>query len=93
VPTLLNRLYIVSNSNTSTHRFLVTLSERFLGTRFGVVRSTSLSAEPSWAPTDGSKWEERDFEGELKKLEAEAEDRLDKKIAEMMSNIESVGTK
>lgn len=55
------------------------------------VRSTSLSAE--WAPKEGAKWEEKDYEGQLKKLEKEAEDRLDKKISEMMGKIEATGSK
>jgi hypothetical protein len=33
------------------------------------------------------------FEAEIKKLEKEAEDRLDAKIAEMKSKIESTGSK
>jgi hypothetical protein len=55
------------------------------------VRPTSLQAE--WSPKDGSKWEEKNYEVELKKLEQEAEERLDAKIAEMMSKIETTGTK
>ncbi|CAB9516642.1 expressed unknown protein [Seminavis robusta] len=54
---------------------------------FGV--STSLSAE--WKPADG-KWEETDFESELKKLEKEAEERLDSKISDMMSKVETTGS-
>lgn len=50
-----------------------------------------LAAEPKWAPPTDAKWEEKDFEGELKKLEKEAEERLDAKVAEMMSNIEATG--
>lgn len=53
---------------------------------FGV--ASQLNAE--WVPAEG-KWEEKDFEGQLKKLEKEAEDRLDDKIAEMKASIESVG--
>lgn len=53
---------------------------------FGVV--SQLKAE--WAPKEG-KWEEKDYEGQMKKLEAEAEERLDEKISEMMRNIENVG--
>ena len=53
---------------------------------FGVV--SQLKAE--WAPKEG-KWEEKDYEGQLKKLETEAEERLDDKIADMMRNIENVG--
>ena len=54
------------------------------------VSTTSLSAE--WAPADGGKWEEKDFESDLKKLEKEAEERLDAKISEMMSKVESTGS-
>ena len=52
--------------------------------------STSLSAE--WKPSDG-KWEEKDFEGDLAKLEKEAEERLDAKISELMSKVETTGGK
>ena len=55
---------------------------------FGV-RSSALSAE--WEPTDGSKWVENDFETDIKKLEKEAEERLESKIEELKSNIETVG--
>jgi len=55
---------------------------------FGV-RATALSAE--WQPSDGMKWEEKDFEQEIKKLEKEAESRLDAKIKELEANIEKVG--
>ena len=51
--------------------------------------STSLSAE--WSPPESAKWEEKDFESDLKKLEKEAEERLDAKISEMMSKVESTG--
>lgn len=44
-----------------------------------------------WAPPADAKWEEKDYESELKKLEAEAEERLDAKVAEMMSKIETTG--
>lgn len=47
-----------------------------------------MSAE--WKPADG-KWEEKDFEGEIKKLEKEAEERLDAKIKELMSKVETTG--
>lgn len=52
--------------------------------------SVVLSAEaPAWAaPAD---WSEKDFEAEIKKLEADAEKRLDAKIAELMGNIEQAG--
>lgn len=51
---------------------------------------SQLNAEAKWAPKDG-KWEETDFESQIKKLEREAEDRLDEKVSEMMKNVESVG--
>lgn len=37
-------------------------------------------------------WKENDFEGDLAKLQKEAEERLDDKIAELMSNVEKTGT-
>jgi hypothetical protein len=52
-------------------------------------RSVALFAA-DWVPKDG-KWDEKDYETELKKLEQEAEDRLDAKIAEMMTKIETTG--
>lgn len=55
------------------------------------VTQTALQAE--WAPPEGTKWEEKDFEAQIKKLEAEAEERLDTKIAQMMGNVEKVGAK
>eukprot|EP00554_Chaetoceros_debilis_P007303 CAMPEP_0194076680 /NCGR_PEP_ID=MMETSP0149-20130528/3449_1 /TAXON_ID=122233 /ORGANISM="Chaetoceros debilis, Strain MM31A-1" /LENGTH=78 /DNA_ID=CAMNT_0038757501 /DNA_START=75 /DNA_END=311 /DNA_ORIENTATION=- len=54
---------------------------------FGV--RTALSAE--WMPAEGDSWKETDFEGDLKKLEKEAEERLASKIAELEGNIQSVG--
>lgn len=66
----------------------VTVSATFLleNRTFGVV--SQLKAE--WAPKEG-KWEDKDFEGQIKKLEVEAEERLNEKIADMMRNIEAVG--
>mmetsp|Transcript_21909 Transcript_21909/g.60921 ORF Transcript_21909/g.60921 Transcript_21909/m.60921 type:complete len:82 (+) Transcript_21909:82-327(+) len=52
---------------------------------------SALAAEPEWAPPSGEKWEEKNYETEIQKLEAEAEERLDAKIAEMMSKVETVG--
>ena len=49
-----------------------------------VAFSTVVSASPEG-------WEEKDFEGDLKKLEKEAEERLDAKIKEMTANIEKTG--
>jgi len=37
---------------------------------------------------DWESWGESDYEAEIAKLQAEAEDRLDKKIKELMSNLE-----
>jgi hypothetical protein len=36
-------------------------------------------------------WKESDFTGDLAKIQKEAEERLDSKIAELMSNIEKTG--
>ena len=58
---------------------------------FRVQQQTLLSAEPTWAPADGSKWEDKDFDAEFKKLQEEAESRLDKKIEELLANVEKVG--
>ena len=59
--------------------------------RFSVSRQIALSAEPAWTPPEGGKWEEKDYEKDFKKLEKEAEDRLDAKVAELMSKIETTG--
>ena len=50
------------------------------------VSKTSLNAE--WE----KEWKEIDFEGDLSKLQKEAEQRLDDKIAELVSNIEKAGS-
>lgn len=42
-------------------------------------------------PADGAEWKEKDFEGQLKKLEKEAEERLDEKIEDMKRNIAQTG--
>lgn len=55
---------------------------------FGV-RTTTLNAE--WAPPSGSKWVEKDFEADIKKLEKEATERLDAKIRELESNVANTG--
>ena len=57
--------------------------------RFGVRPCTTLSSE--WKPQEGEGWEEKDYESEIEKLEKEAEDRLEAKIAEMMSKVEVTG--
>ena len=50
------------------------------------VSKTSLNAE--WE----KEWKEIDFEGDLSKLQKEAEKRLDDKIAELVANIEKAGS-
>ena len=53
-------------------------------------RSVSLSAETAeW--TAPAEWKEKDFESQIKKLEKEAEERLDTKIDELKRNIASTG--
>jgi hypothetical protein len=51
------------------------------------VSKSALSAE--WEKD----WKENDFEGDLAKLQKEAEERLDNKISELMNNIENAGAK
>lgn len=51
-----------------------------------VISSTSLFDKPAG-------WEDKDYEGEIKKLEKEAEDRLEAKIAEMAAKLETTGSK
>jgi hypothetical protein len=53
--------------------------------------ASALRAEASWSPKDAAAWKETDYESELKKLEKEAEERLDAKIEEMMTKIEATG--
>lgn len=36
-------------------------------------------------------WEEKDYESEIQKLESEAEERIEAKIAEMMSKVAATG--
>jgi hypothetical protein len=67
-----------------------TLTLILLHYRFGVSQ-IALSAEPAWAPPADAKWEEKNFEGEIQKLEQEAAERMDAKIAEMMSKIDKTG--
>mmetsp|Transcript_52966 Transcript_52966/g.63775 ORF Transcript_52966/g.63775 Transcript_52966/m.63775 type:complete len:83 (-) Transcript_52966:200-448(-) len=60
--------------------------------RLSEMRHTAIfSEEPKWEPAEGMKWEEKDFEAEIKKLEKEATERLDEKVSDMMKNIESTG--
>lgn len=58
----------------------------FAPSRPAFVSKTSLNAE--WEKN----WKEIDFEGDLSKLQKEAEQRLDDKIAELMTNIEKAGS-
>ena len=60
---------------------------------FGVEKRTSLFSEPAWAPPAGEKWENTDYNAEFKKLQEEAEIRLDNKIEELIKNLENVGKK
>mmetsp|Transcript_17331 Transcript_17331/g.32875 ORF Transcript_17331/g.32875 Transcript_17331/m.32875 type:complete len:80 (+) Transcript_17331:40-279(+) len=69
---------------------LLATASAFAPARPVVSRTTSLAAE--WKPADGE-WKEKDYEKELAKLEKEAEERLDAKIAEMMAKIETTGQK
>lgn len=57
----------------------------FLARRPSFVSKSALSAE--WEKD----WKEANFEGDLAKLQKEAEERLDEKIAELMTNIEKAG--
>jgi len=45
------------------------------------VQRSALSAEP----------QDKDYEAELKKLQKDAEERLDDKVSDLMKNIEKVG--
>jgi hypothetical protein len=38
-------------------------------------------------------WKETNFESDIEKIQKEAEERLDTKIAELQANIDNVGTK
>lgn len=64
---------------------LTTLCCYLCSHRPSFVSKSALSAE--WE----KEWKETDFEGDLAKLQKEAEERLDDKIAELMSNIEKTG--
>jgi len=70
-------------TQTSISLFFIHLS------RFGVIRQTALAAEPAWSPP--ADWKEQDFEAELTKLEKEADERMEAKVAELMSKIETTG--
>jgi len=77
---------ILLSCNVHSHHYYPSFQRKpFIST---FVR-TALSAE--WQPADGSKWVEKDFEKDIQKLEKEAEERLDKKIAELKENIATVG--
>eukprot|EP00814_Leptocylindrus_danicus_P005925 CAMPEP_0116040524 /NCGR_PEP_ID=MMETSP0321-20121206/24416_1 /TAXON_ID=163516 /ORGANISM="Leptocylindrus danicus var. danicus, Strain B650" /LENGTH=79 /DNA_ID=CAMNT_0003520367 /DNA_START=38 /DNA_END=277 /DNA_ORIENTATION=+ len=53
-------------------------------------RSIAVQAEEA-APWDS--WGSDDYGPEIAKLQSEAEERLEKKISELMANIETTGTK
>eukprot|EP00562_Extubocellulus_spinifer_P029785 CAMPEP_0178721182 /NCGR_PEP_ID=MMETSP0699-20121125/24167_1 /TAXON_ID=265572 /ORGANISM="Extubocellulus spinifer, Strain CCMP396" /LENGTH=86 /DNA_ID=CAMNT_0020371759 /DNA_START=476 /DNA_END=737 /DNA_ORIENTATION=+ len=56
----------------------------------GLRPSVSLNAETEeW--TAPPEWKEKDFEAQIKKLEKEAEERLDTKIDELKRNIATAG--
>ena len=50
-----------------------------------ITTTTALSAE--WE----KEWKDSNFEGDLAKVQKEAEDRLEEKVAELLSNIENTG--
>ena len=66
-------------------KILASLLLLLFSSRPSFVSKTALSAE--WEKD----WKEANFEGDLAKLQKEAEERLDEKIAELMSNIEKAG--
>ena len=53
--------------------------------RIALPKTTALNAE--WE----KEWKEKDFAGDIEKLQKEAEERLDEKIAELKANIEKTG--
>lgn len=80
--------------NKLIYKYIYNRLSRLNNYRFVKTRETVLAAEPpAWAPPAGSKWEEKDYSTELVKLEKEAEQRLDAKIAEMMGKIDTTGVK
>lgn len=68
----------------SFNRFLVPLKQWLFCYRVALPK-TALNAE--WEKD----WKETDFEGDLSKLQKEAEERLDEKIAELNANIAKTG--
>ena len=71
--------------------FSLSLSSPLLRTLHSAFsRVSALNAE-DWTAPEGSKWVEKDFEADIKKLEKEAEERLDDKIAQLKGNVASVG--
>lgn len=79
------RFKMFHNNVTHTHHISPCLFHKIIS----FCGRTALTAE--WQPADGSKWVEKDFEKDIQKLEKEAEERLDKKIAELKENIATVG--
>ena len=77
---------ILTQYGHNKHYHYITNNRSFVGS------SSQLQAEdPKWEPADGMKWEEKDWEGALSKLQQEAEKSMDSKIAELTANIEKVG--
>merc|ERR1712032_1130425 len=81
--TMMNRLLLVASLLASASAFAP--ASRFGGTKSAL---SAAEDEPWTAPAE---WKETDFEGELAKVQADAEKRLDEKIAELQSNIEASG--
>jgi hypothetical protein len=54
-------------------------------TNYRPITTTALSAE--WE----KEWKDSNFEGDLAKVQKEAEERLEEKVAELLSNIENTG--
>jgi hypothetical protein len=74
----------VSLLSISSHNLFLFIVNYFKY-RFGITHATALQAEKD------TKWEAKDYEGELAKLENEAEERLDAKISDMKSKVEKTG--
>ena len=79
---------ILNHPETIYHNCHLTNS-LFVAFVYRLAPSTALKAE--WEPPAGEKWEEKDYEAEIAKMEKEAEERLDAKIAEMMAKVETTG--
>jgi len=64
---------------------LVASASAFAPASRPITTTTALSAE--WE----KEWKDSNFEGDLAKVQKEAEDRLEEKVAELLSNIENTG--